>query len=143
MKIKPQIFAEYKTQYLGVLVDLQFDCNLTFVSDDSGTGKTFLWNIMDKERLEDVRIVTLNYLSDSRSLADLKKVSGKLVVIDNADLILNTELRIFIATDDKNQYLVFGRDTDNFLLTTDNVKKIIFVKDDTGLSTLRLVSKYS
>mgnify|MGYP004553398475 FL=1 len=39
----------------------------------------------------------------------LRLSSGKLFIIDNADVVLGTEERGYIAFDSSNQYLLFGR----------------------------------
>ena len=46
---------------------------------------------------------------------------GKLIVVDNADLLLTDEIRKHIALDDKNQYLLIGRDPRNLYATKDNI----------------------
>ena len=40
---------------------------------------------------------------------DLEKYKNKLVVIDNAELLLNKSSRTFIANDEDNQYVIIGR----------------------------------
>ena len=54
----------------------------------------------------------------------LETAEGKLIVIDNADLLLTDELRKFIAFDTKNQYLIIGRNPSNLLVTKDNLYEL-------------------
>lgn len=70
----------------------------------------------------------LNYTdikSDIRNV--LKSSEGKLIVIDNADILLDQDIRKYIAFDAKNQYLIIGRDVRDFLATEEN----LFVLDST------------
>ena len=47
--------------------------------------------------------------------------NGKLIVIDNADVLLNNDMRKYIALDDKNQYLIIGRNPKNLFTTKENL----------------------
>ena len=42
-------------------------------------------------------------------------------MIDNADVLLNDDTRKYIALDDKNQYLIIGRNPKNLFTTKDNL----------------------
>ena len=42
-------------------------------------------------------------------------------MIDNADILLNDDIRKYIALDDKNQYLIIGRNPKNLFATKDNL----------------------
>lgn len=138
MKSNPVVLKEYKTQYLDVVIDLKFTSNLTFISDISGTGKTFLWNVLNNEKILDSRLATLNFTDALTDISDkLSGYSGKLIIIDNADIILNDNLRYRISSDNKNQYLIFGRNVNGLNLTVDNMYKILVSQN-----TLKLVPKY-
>ena len=67
-------------------------------------------------------IMCLNYLDYRKNIADIiKKASGKLIVIDNADVLLDDDVRKYIALDDKNQYLIIGRNPKNLFTTKENL----------------------
>ena len=51
----------------------------------------------------------------------IKEAEGKLIVIDNADLLLDNDLRKYIAFDEKNQYLIIGRNPNNLMATQENL----------------------
>lgn len=54
-------------------------------------------------------ILCLNYLDYQKNVVDiLRDTSGKLIVIDNADILLDDDARKFISLDDRNQYLIIG-----------------------------------
>lgn len=54
----------------------------------------------------------------------LKSYDGKLIVIDNADILLDQVSRRYIAFDTRNQYLIIGRDVRDFLATEDNLYEL-------------------
>lgn len=67
-------------------------------------------------------IMCLNYLDYQKDIADIiKNANGKLIVIDNADVLLNNDMRKYIALDDKNQYLIIGRNPKNLFTTKENL----------------------
>ena len=52
-----------------------------------------------------------------------------LFVIDNADIILNDELRRYIAFDFNNQYIIIGRNPSNLMLMKHQVCNISFTNN--------------
>ena len=63
-------------------------------------------------------ILCLNYLDCQRDIKTIINESeGKLIVIDNADVLLDDELRKQISLDDRNQYLIIGRNPKNLFAT--------------------------
>lgn len=64
----------------------------------------------------------MNYLDINKDIASMiKEAEGKLIVIDNADLLLDNDLRKYIAFDEKNQYLIIGRNPNNLMATQENL----------------------
>ena len=104
------------------MIDFQFTNNITILIGNSGTGKTASYSFLLESRSEDDRIVCFNY-TDIKS--DIKRIieslEGKLIVIDNADILLDQTTRKYITFDSKNQYLIIGRDVRDFLATEDNL----------------------
>lgn len=76
--------------------DLTFDDRITLVGGDSGTGKTVLY-----EMLEDIRL-TDEYKA-------IKQCRDSFIVVDNADCIINDDVRRFINFELSNQYMLFLR----------------------------------
>jgi hypothetical protein len=124
----PKVMENYKTDYINIKVDLVFTCNLEFVEGDSGTGKTLLWQCLKNDSFLNKKLVLINYENTSEEVKDLILESkGNLIVIDNADIVLNSsKLRKHVALDLKNQYIIFGRDTKYYFLTKENMKKMNF-----------------
>jgi hypothetical protein len=55
---------------------------------------------------------------------------GKLIVIDNADILLNDEIRKYISLDGNNQYLIIGRNPKNLFATKENLFELVSKKID-------------
>ena len=49
---------------------------------------------------------------------------GKLIVIDNADLLLDDNMRWYIATDANNQYIIIGRNPMGLMLQQDEIVEL-------------------
>ena len=71
-------------------------------------------------------IVCLNYLDYQKNIGDIiRNAEKKLIVIDNADVLLDDDTKKYIALDDKNQYLIIGRNPKNLFATKDNLFELI------------------
>ena len=57
-------------------------------------------------------------------------------MIDNADILLDDKMRRYIAFDDKNQYIIIGRNPTGLQLTVDE----IFELQDTNVDGITLFS---
>lgn len=53
----------------------------------------------------------------------IRNAEKKLIMIDNADILLDDDTRKYLALDDKNQYFIIGRNPKNLLLR----KKIFLI----------------
>lgn len=99
---------KYKNHYY---LKLRGDKNV--IKGNSGTGKTYLYNKLEaiKKRLDS----TSNYdaeniiLLNKDNLITLDTLTKKLIIIDNADLLLTEKQVDFINMDDNNRYLIFTR----------------------------------
>ena len=58
----------------------------------------------------------------------LQNTEGKLIVIDNADILLSDRTRKYISLDEKNQYLIIGRNPRNLFTTKENLFELISEK---------------
>lgn len=122
MKSKPIVMDHFSTVHTSFVLDFEFTSNITILIGDSGTGKTASFSIIKECMAINSDIICLNYLDYQKDIADIiKKASGKLIVIDNADILLGDDLRKYIALDDKNQYLIIGRNPKNLFATEDNL----------------------
>lgn len=107
------------------LYDLKFDDRITLVGGDSGVGKTVLYEMLEDIRLtdeyKDIRL--FNYRSDNFQEA-IKQCRDSFIVVDNADNLINDEVRKFINFELSNQYMLFLRNCDG-LNVSDNSFKVM------------------
>jgi hypothetical protein len=86
-------------------------------------------------------ILCLNYLDYHKDIAGIiKSVEKKLIVIDNADVLLSDDVRKHIALDDKNQYLIIGRNPRNLFATKENLFELVSEKQ--GEQTILKLKNY-
>lgn len=122
MYSKPLIMDELKTTHTNFQLFFSFNNNITMLMGNSGIGKTVIYTMIQEASVEDDRIVCFNYLDANKNVIDLiRKCKRKLIVIDNADPLLDDEIRKYIAFDENNQYLIIGRNPKNLMTTEDNL----------------------
>lgn len=122
MYSKPKVMEHFSTAHTSFLVDFEFTNNITILTGDSGTGKSAVFSFMQEDMVEEPRLLCMNYLDINKDIAAMiKEAEGKLIVIDNADLLLDNDLRKYIAFDEKNQYLIIGRNPNNLMATQENL----------------------
>ncbi len=135
MKSNPKVVTNIVKNVFGVSINLMFDNNLTLLIGNSGNGKSFIFQILDELKTYDDQIETFNYRDLNKFHLDtLKNLKGKLIVIDNADILLDLPKREYIAFDDTNQYLIIGRDPSDLMITLENFKRVKFDEDTKTLS---------
>lgn len=75
-------------------------------------------------------ILCFNYLDYQKDIKEiLGKTRGKLIVVDNADILLDNETRKYISLDGNNQYLIIGRNPKNLFTTRDNLFELVSKKN--------------
>ena len=107
--------------------DLEFDDRITLVGGDSGTGKTVLYEILEDLRLTDEykNIKLFNYRSDNFENS-LKQCKNNFIVIDNANILMNDEIRKFINFEFSNQYMLFLRNCDGLNVSDKSFRVLKF-----------------
>ena len=110
--------------------DLVFEDRITLVGGDSGTGKTVLYEMFeDLRQTEEFKAIKLfNYKSDNVA-EQLKQCKNNFIVIDNADIMMDDEVRKFINFEFSNQYMLFLRNCDG-LNVSDKSFKIMKFEDN-------------
>ena len=141
MKIKPIVMNHFSTTHTSFVVDFYFTNNITILTGDSGTGKTASFSFIKECMALNPEIVCFNYLDYHKDIgAIIKSTERKLIVIDNADVLLNDEIRKYIAVDDKNQYLIIGRNPKNLFATKENLFELVSEKQ--GEQTIFKIKNY-
>lgn len=107
--------------------DLVFDDRITLVGGDSGTGKTVLYEMLEDLRLTDEynSIKLFNYKSDN-ILESMKQCRDSFIVIDNADILIDDDIRRFINFEFSNQYMLFLRNCDGLNVSDKSFKVMKF-----------------
>lgn len=122
MKIRPCVMKKFSATHTSFVVNFEFTNNITILMGDSGTGKTLVFEIIRECMAINSKILCLNYLDYQKNIkAIISQIKGKLIVIDNADILLNDDTRKYISLDDKNQYLILGRNPRNLFATKENL----------------------
>ena len=103
--------------------DLEFDDRITLVGGDSGSGKMVLYEMLEDIKLTDKykSIKLFNYRSDDFS-ESIKQCRDNFIVIDNADILINDEIRKFINFEFSNQYMLFLRNCDGLNVSDKSFK---------------------
>ena len=126
MKSKPTVMNHFSTVHTSFVIVFIFDNNITILMGDSGTGKTASYSFIKECMSLNPDILCINYLDYQRDIGEMIRSSrGKLIVIDNADVLLDDSIRKYIALDDKNQYLIIGRNPKNLFTTKENLYELI------------------
>lgn len=116
----------FSTVHSSFLVNFTFKNNITILLGDSGTGKTASFSFIRECMAINPKILCLNYLDYQKNIKNIISQSeGKLIVIDNADILLDDETRKYISLDDKNQYLIIGRNPKNLFATKENLFELM------------------
>ncbi len=105
--------------------DLVFDDRITLVGGDSGTGKTVLYEMLEDLKLtaEYHAIKLFNYKSEN-ILENLKNCRNNFIVIDNADILIDDDIRRFINFEFSNQYMLFLRNCDGLNVSDKSFKML-------------------
>lgn len=122
MKTKPIVMEHFSTVHTSFIVNFTFTNNLTILMGDSGTGKTATFSFIKECMAINPKILCLNYLDYQRDIKGIiSKTKDKLIVIDNADILLDDDTRKYISMDEQNQYLIIGRNPKNLFATKENL----------------------
>lgn len=126
MRSKPIVMDHFFTIHTAFIVNFKFTNNITILMGDSGTGKTATFSFIRECMAIDSRILCLNYLDYQKDIMTIiSNTQGKLIVIDNADILLSDDIRKYISLDDKNQYLIIGRNPKNLFATKEKMFELV------------------
>ena len=126
MKSKPLVMDHFSTVHTSFIVDFRFTNNITILTGDSGTGKTLAFSLIRECMAVNPKLLCINYLDYQSDIRDMiGRANGKLVIIDNAGILLDDDTRKYISLDDKNQYLIIGRNPKNLFVTKENLFELV------------------
>lgn len=97
---------KYNNHYI-----LQLRGNKTLIKGSSGTGKTYVYDMIEaikKKKLQsDYSVENIVPISEL-NIEQLSKYKDKLIIIDRAEFILKEEDILHINSDTSNRYLIFS-----------------------------------
>lgn len=119
------IYKNITFQAAPFFYELSFEDRITLVGGDSGTGKTVLYEMLEDLKLTDEyhAIKLFNYKSEELA-ENLKKCRNNFIVIDNADILINDDIRKFINFETSNQYMLFLRNCDGLNVSDKSFKEL-------------------
>ena len=116
------VMDHFETVHTSYIINFNFTNNITILTGESATGKTAAFSFIKECMAVNPDILCINYLDYQKDILDMIcKVQGKLIVIDNADILLDDRTRKYISLDGKNQYLIIGRNHKNLFATKENL----------------------
>lgn len=129
MKSKPVVMEHFSTVHTSYILNFDFTNNITILIGSSATGKTASFSFMRECMAVNPNIMCINYQDYYKNIKKMiSEETGKLIVIDNADILLDDDTRKYISMDHKNQYLIIGRNPKNLFTTSDNLFELVSEK---------------
>ncbi len=129
MKSNPVIMHHFSTVHTSFVINFTFTNNITILTGLSAAGKTASYSFIRESMALNPKIMCLNYLDYQKDVKEiLTNTKGKLIVIDNADILLDDNARKYISVDGENQYLIIGRNPKNLFTTKENLFELVSSK---------------
>lgn len=126
MKSKPVVMEHFSTVHTSYILNFDFTNNITILTGSSATGKTASFSFMRECMAVNPNIMCINYQDYYKNIKKMiSEETGKLIVIDNEDILLDDDTRKYISMDHKNQYLIIGRNPKNLFTTSDNLFELV------------------
>lgn len=126
MKSKPVVMEHFSTVHTSYILNFDFTNNITILTGSSATGKTASFSFMRECMAVNPNIMCINYQDYYKNIKKMiSEETGKLIVIDNVDILLDDDTRKYISMDHKNQYLIIGRNPKNLFTTSDNLFELV------------------
>ena len=117
------VYKNIAFQAAPFFYDLVFEDRNTLVGGDSGSGKTVFYEILEDLKLTDEyhAIKLFNYRSENVQ-KNLEKYRNNFIVIDNAAILIDDDIRRFINFEFSNQYMLFLRNCDGLNVSDKSFK---------------------
>lgn len=110
---------------------------ITVICGDSATGKTLFYNkLMYEAFSKDNKQYKFINFRDKEDIGELiSKWRGKVIIIDNADILIDISLSNKIYRDRSNQYILMGRRVDRYNAGRD----VAIIRENNQRFTLRYI----
>ena len=125
MKSEPVVMKGIQLENETFILDLALNVNITILTGKAGNGKSVIFHMIRDSMKTIDDVICLNYENYTQNILKIiQEESGKLFVIDNADILIDDETRKLISMDTFNQYILIGRNPKNLFTTKDNLYEI-------------------
>lgn len=133
-----------KINYLDMMdIELNLNTRRTILSGNSGTGKTYLYSLLEgynevenEDRIKCIDIDNVDRDNPQFIVNMLEQLEDYIIVIDQADDVLNYDvIREFVMADRRNYYILIGRKCSTYVRElaepeiTDKTAKIKYLID--------------
>ena len=135
MKSKPVVMEHFSTVHTSFVVDFTFTNNITILMGDSGTGKTATFSFIRECMAVNPQILCLDNYDYQK---DIKEIT--IIPLMVVDILLDDDTRKHISLDDKNQYLIIGRNPKNPFATKENLFEL--ASEKVGEQTVFTIEPY-
>lgn len=112
----------------GHNINLVFKHNCTLVDGDSSIGKSYIYDCINTEsKLGLNNIICCNEDSKvygSGLLALFKDLNNRVILVDNADIVLTNGEKEFVTKDKRNQYILIARWSSSFGVSLKNIANL-------------------
>ena len=124
-----KLLSKYKVKDSGINFDISLLDRLTIISGESGVGKTLLFKAIERDCIlnSNNNFICLNYddLASGNIEYTLNTAKNRIIVIDNANVILNDLQKILISMDINNQYIIFSHSVNGFKPSVKGIAQLI------------------
>lgn len=126
MKSRPIVIEHLKIVHTSFIVNFSFTNNVTILTGAAGAGKSMVFSFIREHAAINEQLACINHLNYEEDIINIiTNAEGKMIVIDNADILLSDDIRKQISLDGKNQYLIIGRNPKNLFATRENLFELI------------------
>lgn len=127
--------------------EIYFECALDYpveiVKGDSGTGKTYIYKVIDIYATEQslkgkyecsYPLERVKILLNAFSVNQLQSLNGYIIFIDRGDMLLTPELIDYINKDSQNYYVITARNIDGLNVFINAIKEMHYKVKDNKIS---------
>lgn len=119
-----------KIVHTSFIVNFSFTNNVTILTGAAGTGKSMVFSFIREHAAINEQLACINHLNYQEDIINIiSNAEGKMIVIDNADILLGDDIRKKISLDEKNQYLIIGMNPKNLFATKENMFELVNEKN--------------
>lgn len=119
--------------------NFNFELNgaITVICGDSATGKTLFYNKLMYEALSknNEQYKFINFKDKANIDLFLNNFKNKVIIIDNADILIDGVLSSKIRKDKSNQYILMGRRVSRYRIGRD----VAIIRENNRMFTLRYI----